>query len=158
MALRSFIEVKPDSHFPIQNLPYGVFSLRSGLEANNPRVGVAIGDMVLDLSVIEDSGLFNGRQLRGRKLFSRQSLNMFMALGRPAWTEARATIQDLLSGDNPTLRDNDALRGFALVPMSEVQMHLPAEIGDYTDFSSSRGHATTVGIMFRGKDNALMPN
>src|SRR6476659_5260972 len=138
MALRSFIEVKSDSHFPIQNLPYGVFSPRSGLEANTPRVGVAIGDMVLDLSVIEDAGFFKGRQLRGRKVFSMPSLNEFMGLGRPAWSEARATIQDLLSFDNATLRDNDALRGFALIPMSDVQMHMPAEIGDYTDFYSSR--------------------
>jgi fumarylacetoacetase len=158
MALRSFIDVAPESHFPIQNLPYGVFSPKHGLESNNPRIGVAIGDRVLDLSVIEDAGLFKGKVLRGRKVFSKPTLNAFMALGRAAWSEARERIQDLLSADEPTLRDNDALREFALIPIADVVMHLPVEIGDYTDFYASREHATNLGTMFRGPENALMPN
>ena len=81
-----------------------------------------------------------------------------MALGRPAWLEARETLQKLLSKENPTLRDNAALRAKAFVKQTDAQMHLPAEIGDYTDFYSSIHHATNVGIMFRGKDNALMEN
>ncbi|XP_073425120.1 fumarylacetoacetase isoform X2 [Dendrobates tinctorius] len=81
-----------------------------------------------------------------------------MALGRSAWREARQTIQQLLSAREPTLRDSKELRARAFVPQSLAKLHLPANIGDYTDFYSSRDHATNVGIMFRGKENALMPN
>lgn len=82
-----------------------------------------------------------------------------MALGRPAWREARATLQALLDGSAPSvLRSDLQLREKALIPMAKVQMHLPCDIGDYTDFYASKEHATNVGTMFRGKDNALMPN
>jgi fumarylacetoacetase len=81
-----------------------------------------------------------------------------MALGRPAWAEARATLQRLLSSEEGALRDNATLRREALVSLAEACMHLPAAIGDYTDFYCSREHATNVGAMFRGKDNALQPN
>jgi fumarylacetoacetase len=153
--LRSFIPVDADSHFPIQNLPYGVFRPPTG---GAPRVGVAIGDMVLDLEVLEASGHFNGPALTGREVFGQSSLNAFLALGRPAWREARATISRLLSADQPALRDNLPLRRRMLVPREAVEMLLPAAIGDYTDFYSSREHATNVGAMFRGAENALMPN
>eukprot|EP00850_Spirogloea_muscicola_P001185 SM000004S15055 [mRNA] locus=s4:989786:993189:+ [translate_table: standard] len=81
-----------------------------------------------------------------------------MAMGRPAWREARATIQALLSADEPRVRDDADLRARALIPLDEVTMELPATIGDYTDFYSSREHATNVGTLFRGKDNALPTN
>ena len=81
-----------------------------------------------------------------------------MGLTREHWAEARATITSLLSADNPTIRDDDHLRNIALVSQDQVKMHLPASIGDYTDFYSSLDHATNVGTMFRGKENALMPN
>lgn len=86
------------------------------------------------------------------------TLNGFMALGKAAWSEARKTIARLLSADEARLRDDADLRAAALVAQSDVTMLLPANIGDYTDFYSSREHATNVGIMFRGKDNALQPN
>ena len=86
------------------------------------------------------------------------SLNSLMGLSHAHWAETRATLQTLLSKDTPTLRDNTGLRAVALVPQARVTMHLPANIGDYTDFYSSLDHATNVGTMFRGKDNALMPN
>lgn len=154
-SLRSFVEVAPDSPFPIQNLPFGVFQRRIG---GMPSIGVAIGEFVMDLAVIEERRLFRGEYLKGRRVFAQSSLNVFMGLGRPAWREARRTLQDLLRHDNPTLRDDEALREQALVPMTEVEMLLPAQIGDYTDFYSSRQHAENVGTMFRGKDNALQPN
>ncbi|TKR82668.1 hypothetical protein L596_016356 [Steinernema carpocapsae] len=91
-------------------------------------------------------------------LLCRSTLNAFMGLNRPHWTEARQTLQKLLSKDEATLRDDAALRQKAFVAQAEAQMHLPADIGDYTDFYSSIHHATNVGIMFRGADNALMPN
>ncbi|XP_005989655.1 fumarylacetoacetase isoform X4 [Latimeria chalumnae] len=81
-----------------------------------------------------------------------------MGLGYEAWKEARAVLQRLLSASEPTLRDNNELRNRAFVPQDLAIMHLPGEIGDYTDFYSSRDHATNVGIIFRGKENALMPN
>jgi fumarylacetoacetase len=81
-----------------------------------------------------------------------------MGAGTAVWSAARARITELLSEDCAELRDNADLRAKAFVPMSAAKMHLPASIGDYTDFYSSREHATNVGIMFRGKDNALQPN
>lgn len=155
MITHSFIEVKPDSHFPIQNLPYGVFKPKRG---GAPRIGVAIGEYVLDLSVIEEEGLFNETQIRGKNIFRESSLNAFMFCGKNAWKEIREQIQHLLQAKNPTLRDNYPLRTKALHLQTDVDMLLPAQIGDYTDFYASKDHATNVGIMFRGKENALMPN
>ncbi|MBI1915763.1 MAG: fumarylacetoacetase [Planctomycetes bacterium] len=154
-SLRSWVAVPPDSDCPIQNLPFGVFRRRAGGE---PGVGVAIGEHVLDLAVLEAVGRFDGPVLRPVKVFGTRTLNAFLALGRGAWSEARATISRLLRHDEPALRDNATLRERALVPMQDVEMLLPAEIGDYTDFYSSREHATNVGSMFRGPDKALMPN
>lgn len=81
-----------------------------------------------------------------------------MALGRPAWVEARSTLQRLLSADEGILRDNTTLRSQSLVPQATATMHLPASIGDYTDFFCSKEHATNCGLMFRGPENALNPN
>jgi fumarylacetoacetase len=154
-GLRSWVAVAPESHFPIQNLPYGIFRPRPG---DAPRVGVAIGEHVLDLAVLEAAGLFDTAALRGRAVFGQGALNDFMALGRPAWREARATVSRLLRQDEPALRDNTDLRESALVPTAGVELLLPAAVGDYTDFYSSREHATNVGTMTRGADNALQPN
>jgi fumarylacetoacetase len=154
-ALRSFLDVPADSDYPIQHLPYGVFTPPDG---DAPRVGVAIGDFVLDLAVLEERGLFLGPELRSTFAFSQPGLNGFMSLGPAAWHEARETISRLLRHDEATLRDDAELRAAALHPRAAVTMHLPCEIGDYTDFYSSREHATNVGIMFRGKENALQPN
>ncbi|MFN2190690.1 MAG: fumarylacetoacetate hydrolase family protein, partial [Candidatus Promineifilaceae bacterium] len=153
--MKSFIEVSPESHFPIQNLPYGVFVRAPG---ERPRIGVAIGPWVLDLGKLQDLGFFDGIDAGKICVFTKPSLNDFMALGREAWMEARAIIQELLSDDNPRLRDDDELREQVLAPMTDVGMRLPVEIGDYTDFYSSREHATNVGRMFRGEENALQPN
>ena len=150
-TLRSFIPVDPSSDFPIQNLPYGVFS------ANDlaPRVGVAIGDYVLDLWVLaQDSRI----DVVEPGVFAQPSLNAFMALGPKIWSNTRARISELLRHDNPELRDNDELRAEVLVPLTEATLHMPFSVAGYTDFYSSREHATNVGVMFRGKDNALQPN
>lgn len=155
--MRSFLPVAPDSHFPIQNLPYGVFRPRKGRAAH---VGVAIGEHVLDLSVLEARGMLDA-VLEGAHsdfLFSRFSLNAFMAQGRHVWKAVRQRITQLLRHDEPRLRDDEALRREALLPLSEVELLLPVDIGDYTDFYSSREHATNVGAMLRGPENALMPN
>ncbi len=153
--MRSFISVGADSHFPIQNLPYGVF--RPPTEGT-PRIGVAIGDEVLDLSVLQARGFFTGPALSGRPVFNLPTLNAFMSLGRVAWREARATISRLLSAEDPSLRNSPPLQRQALLPREGVEMQLPVAIGDYTDFYSSREHATNVGTMFRGPEHALAPN
>ncbi len=152
--LRSFVPVSAESHFPIQNLPYGVFK-RSD---NVSRVGVAIGDQVLDLSLLSERGLLNGPELGKQFFVGKRSLNAFMSLGRKAWREARTTITRLLSADDPTLRDDATLREQALVPMADATMQLPCVIENYTDFYSSKEHASNVGTMIRGAENALMPN
>jgi fumarylacetoacetase len=154
-SLRSFVDVPPDSHFPIHNLPYGVFKTAAGSPA---RIGVAIGDEVLDLAVLADAGLLSGGDLGDGSVFRESTLNAFMGLGRPAWTAARSTLIKLLRDDEAILRDDAGLRGAALHNQTAVEMVLPAAIGDYTDFYSSREHATNIGIMLRGKDNALQPN
>jgi len=150
--LRSFIDIAPTSDFPIQNLPYGVFSSKDGLA---PRVGVAIGDYVLDLWELEQDARLDVGPLG---VFSQPSLNAFMALGPKVWSATRARISELLRADHPELRDNRELRARALVPMADVRLHMPFAVSGYTDFYSSKEHATNVGVMFRGKDNALQPN
>jgi fumarylacetoacetase len=153
-SLKSFVEVTADSHFPIQNLPFGVFSTDADPA---PRVGVAIGDQILDLAVLEEVGLLTAAPT-GSRVFNRSSLNAFIALGRAIWRETRACISELLRHDNPWLRDDQGLRGRALGPMGGARLHLPVGIGGYTDFYSSREHATNVGMMFRDPKNALLPN
>ncbi|GAA5813055.1 hypothetical protein MFLAVUS_006522 [Mucor flavus] len=157
MTLESFVSVSNNSDFPIQNIPFGIFSTS---DKPTPRVGTAIGDKAVDLSEVAKAGLLDGIQGLNDpvKIFSESSLNTFMSLGRPVWRATRLAIQDILSKDNAKLRDNSELLQKVLVPLTEVKMHLPARIGDYTDFYCSREHATNVGIMFRGKDNALQPN
>jgi fumarylacetoacetase len=151
--LRSFIAVEPQSDFPIQNLPYGVFST-AGDPA--PRVGVAIGDQILDLAMLERERLIGAGGARG--IFAHASINPFMALGPQVWSATRTRISTLLRHDNPELRDNAALRARALVPMREARLHLPLQVAGFTDFYSSKEHATNVGIMFRDKSNPLLPN
>jgi fumarylacetoacetase len=148
--LRSFIEVEAHSHFPIQNLPFGVFKPADG----KPRVGVAIGGYVLDLSVLEEQGKFGDQE----RVFSDDSLNRFMSLGRQAWRRTREVLQHLLNAETAELRDDAALRQRAFHRRADVTLLLPARIGDYTDFYSSYNHAHNVGTMLRGAENALMPN
>src|SRR5579871_2539092 len=151
-ALRSFIPVEATSDFPIQNLPYGVFSTAA---LPGPRIGVAIGDYLLDLWELEQDSRLDVGPLG---VFSASSLNSFMALGPKVWAASRARISELLRHDNDELRDNEELRKLALVPMRDVKLHLPFAVSGFTDFYSSKEHATNVGVMFRGKDNALQPN
>ena len=147
-ARRSWVRVPADSHFPIQNLPYGVFRRRGAAH-----VGVAIGDEILDLTAASREGL-----LAPESLFDAGDLNAFAALGSAAWRAERARISQLLSATEPTLRDDARLREALLVPRRNAEMLLPVKVGDYTDFYSSKEHATNVGAMLRGADNALMPN
>ncbi|CAD5233058.1 unnamed protein product [Bursaphelenchus xylophilus] len=144
----SFIEVPENSDFTIHNLPYGVFSTKNSQQR---RIGVAIGQQILDLSAIKH--LFTSPQLQGRQdVFSQTTLNAFMALPRAAWLEARTTLQKLLSKDCETLQNDKDLRGKAFVNQADAQLHLPVQVGDYTDFYSSIYHATNGTKMFLGVD------
>src|ERR1041385_3067229 len=154
MPLKSFIEVPAGSHFPIQNLPFGIFQPNAG----KPRVGVAIGDLIVDLSVLEELNHFRSPEFQDGEVFSGDSLNGFLALGRPAWRKTREILQELLAAATPALRDNAERRERVVQRQSEVSMKLPARIGNYTDFYSSYHHAHNVGTMLRGAENALMPN
>jgi fumarylacetoacetase len=146
----SFLPIPPDSPFPPQNLPFGVFRPLSG---GDWRVGVAIGQHALDLAALAEAGLIEG----GAALFARPSLNAFLALGRPAWQTTRAAIQAQLRPGS-ALSQSAEMQERALWRLDEIALGLPAEIGDYTDFYSSLEHATNVGVMFRGPEYALPPN
>ncbi|HEY4281839.1 MAG TPA: fumarylacetoacetase [Chthoniobacterales bacterium] len=152
MPLQSFIELPANSDFPLENLPFGIFKPRVG----SARAGVALGEFVVDLSVLEAKGhLSLGTS---GQIFSQASLNGFLALGRPAWKQARQILQQLLAADTPRLRDDPQLREQVFHRQRDVTMQLPVHISDYTDFYSSYHHAHNVGTMLRGAENALMPN
>ena len=151
---KSFIEVNPDSHFPIQNLPYGIFK-HPRFPA--PRVGVAIGDLILDLAELEQQGLLADYG-DGESIFSCDNLNGLMRQGRKTWSQLRSRLTQLMSVDCAEIRDDQELRVAVLRKQSECEMQLPVAVPDYTDFYSSRDHATNVGTMLRGAENALQPN
>lgn len=138
------MEISPYSDFTIHNLPFGIFSTNR----TSRRAGVAIGDYIIDLAAAQEADLLEGLGIQNG-IFNQEVLNDFIALGRPAWKSLRSRLQELVDANK--LSD-------CLTPQKDAQMHMPVRIGDYTDFYSSMEHATNVGIMFRGKDNALMPN
>lgn len=143
----------PHCHFPIQNLPYGVFACAG----EEPRCGVAIGDFVLDLSVLEAEGLIKTGSTKA--VFAAPALNDFMGLGKEAWDAVREQLISLLKeGGDAALRDNAQLRSKALVPMSAAQMYLPFAVSEYTDFYAGKQHAMNIGTILRGAENALPPN
>jgi len=152
-ALKSWIASANDRacDFPIQNLPFGVFR-RKG--QNEPfRVGVAIGDQILDLSAAQSAGAFSGPAARAAAACAAPSLNAFMMMGPAAWSALRLSLSHVLR-QSSTLADR--LHG-CLVPQSHAEHALPAHIGDYTDFYASIHHATSVGKLMR-PDNPLLPN
>ena len=155
-TLTSFIDIAADSDFSIHNLPYGIFSdTKDATDNNKRRAGVAIGEYVLDLAMLESEGLLN---LEGGQYFDQPTLNAFIDSGRDNWTKARTTIQTLLSNASDTLRDNQDLQEKVLLKQADVIMHLPVHVPGFTDFYSSKEHATNVGTMFRDPNNALLPN
>ncbi len=151
--LKSFIEVAQDSDFPIQNLPYGVFS---ETPEGTRRIGVALGEWVVDLAALEAKGYLAIQA--GEQYFNQPTLNKFIDSGKANWSKVRAELQDLLSADNAELRDNTALREQAFFKQADVTLHLPVHVPGYTDFYSSKEHATNVGCMFRDPKNALLAN
>ena len=152
--LKSWVEVPAHSDFPIQNLPFGVVS-----ESARPAhkfVAVRIGDHVLNLAALADFGYFDDLSF-SKQDFQQDYLNPMMKHGKMAVRALRNRISELLLDDNNAFRLQQE-QHVALIPMSAVETHLPVQIGDYTDFYSSKEHATNVGIMFRDPANALLPN
>lgn len=150
--LNTWVEVPKNSDFTIYNLPFGVFKNKR----LSPRIGIAIGDKIVDLSVLDQEGFFSDLFLP-EGIFLRDSLNPFIELGKSQTKKVREQVQELLQKDNEKLRDH-SVRGKVMVNRREAEMLLPVRIGDYTDFYSSMEHATNVGKMFRDPDNALLPN
>ncbi|MEZ0483150.1 fumarylacetoacetase [Fibrella aquatica] len=151
--MTSWLSIAPDSDFSIHNLPYGLFTTA---EQTEPRVGVAIGDQILDLAFAADMAMFDAfLTYQQRTVFRSHFLNDFIRLGRPVWQQVRSAIQAELTDETSLFR---SLAEYALIPQAAATMHLPVQIGDYTDFYSSIDHATNVGVMFRDPANALLPN
>ncbi|PJO21033.1 fumarylacetoacetase [Burkholderia glumae AU6208] len=156
-ALRSWLDSANHAacYFPIQNLPFGIFGT-AGRAA--PRAGVALGESIADLAALAEAGLLAVPGADARELFAQPTLNAFIALGREAWRAVRVQLSALFARDNARLRDDAALREAVLVPQAGATLHLPVEIPGYTDFYSSKEHATNVGMMFRDPKHALLPN
>lgn len=149
--LRSWLDSanEPGCDFPVQNLPFGVFSR----DESDPLVGVAIGDQILDVYECRNEGLIRGQAVEAAEACRSSSLNDLMALGQDHWTALRAAVSRILAAG----AERQEITREAMVPMAEAELHLPATIGDYTDFYCSIHHATNVGSMFR-PDNPLLPN
>ncbi|CAI8198911.1 MAG: Uncharacterised protein [Formosa sp. Hel1_33_131] len=147
--MQSWIKIDQHSDFSIYNLPFGVFSESDPIK----RVGVAIGDQVLDLYAAFELGIFKDVDFDVKVLES-DSLNNFIALGKSTTVKVRELIQAELCTANSVLKSHPSV----FIKQSSVQMHLPVKVGDYTDFYSSIEHATNIGTMFRDPDNALLPN
>ena len=154
-SIKSWIEVEKDSDFPIQNIPFGIFSPAD----KSPRPGTIIGDTVIDLSVLAEEGFFDEiLPENGFDTFFVPELNDLIGLGKEFTSNLRSRISELFSDEKEVIRDDKDLQSKLLFSINEVQMHMPVEVGDYTDFYSSIEHATNVGTMFRDPDNALFPN
>jgi fumarylacetoacetase len=155
--LRSWLESANDlqSDFPIQNLPLGVFRNENSDEA--PSIGAAIGNSILDLRRAHRSSPFQSLSPATRNALSSKSLNAFMQLGPPAWSELRLLLSGVLRADHPDWKHHRSALEPLLVPAERASMEVPVAIGDYTDFYASIHHATRVGRLFR-PDNPLLPN
>jgi len=150
---KSWIEVQIDSDFPIQNIPFGVFITKDDIIT----IGTRIGDYAIDLGAMQKLNYFSGIDLT-EDMFMQDTLNDFISDGKKTWRLVRNRIGDVFGLNNPILRDNAKHKDIIIFKMDEVEMQLPVLIGDYTDFYSSREHATNVGKMFRDPENALLPN
>jgi len=145
-TLKTWVSVPYNSDFSIYNLPFGIFSVKD----DQPRAGIAIGAQIVDLVVVSELGLIEVNA----NYFNQSTLNEFIALGKKITNKVRLDIQQLLVIENSPLKNHPE----AFVQQEDATMHLPVQVGDYTDFYSSIEHATNVGKMFRDPENALLPN
>ena len=147
--METWIDIPKNSDFSIHNIPFGIFSTKD----SKKRVGIAIGDMILDLKLSSDLGVFDNLTF-DFNVFENEYLNNFISLGKSITNNIRLIIQKELSDSSSVLKNQSNL----LVRQSDAEMHLPLKIGDYTDFYSSIEHATNIGSMFRDPSNPLLPN
>jgi fumarylacetoacetase len=147
--MQTWIKIDKNSDFSIYNLPFGVYST----ESKNKKIGIAIGDMVLNLEGINKLGVFDDLNI-GSNVFVSNYLNDFISLGKKTTVKVREIVQKELCDASSVLRNNNSI----FIKQEDVTMHMPVKIGDYTDFYSSIEHATNIGTMFRDPKNALLPN
>lgn len=150
---KSWLEVPANSDFPIQNIPFGVFLTTDDLIT----IGTRIGDYAIDLGAMQQLNYFEGIELTD-DMFMQDTLNDFISDGKKTWRLVRNRIAEVFDVENPLLQNNQEHKARILYHVDDVEMQLPVMIGDYTDFYSSKEHATNVGKMFRDPDNALLPN
>ena len=150
---KSWLEVPANSDFPIQNIPFGVFLTKENIVT----VGTRIGDFAIDLGALQQLNYFEGIELTD-DMFMQDTLNDFISDGQKTWRLVRNRIAELFDATNPKLQNNAKDLDIIIFKMEDVEMQLPVLIGDYTDFYSSKEHATNVGKMFRDPENALLPN
>ncbi|MGJ8659367.1 MAG: fumarylacetoacetase [Cellulophaga fucicola] len=150
---KSWISVDSTSDFPIQNIPFGVFLTREDIIT----IGTRIGNYAIDLGALHQLGYFDGIPLTD-DIFLQDSLNDFISDGKKTWRLVRNRISEIFDINNTALQNNEKHKKIVLFTMDEVEMQLPVQIGDYTDFYSSKEHATNIGTMFRDPNNALLPN
>jgi len=150
---KTWVNTPDKTDFPIQNIPFGVFLTRDDIIT----IGTRIGDTAIDLGAMHQLGYFEGIPLTD-DIFLQDTLNDFISDGKKTWRLVRNRISEVFDIKNDTLQNNEDHKNIILFAMNEIEMQLPVQIGDYTDFYSSREHATNVGTMFRDPENALMPN
>ena len=150
---KSWINVPENSDFPIQNIPFGVFITKEDVIT----IGTRIGNCAIDMGALQQLGYFEGIELTD-DMFMQDTLNDFISDGKKTWRLVRNRLAELFDENNPKLRDNKEHREVVIFKVEDIEMLLPVQIGDYTDFYSSKEHATNVGKMFRDPENALLPN
>ena len=150
---KSWIPVPENSDFPIQNIPFGVFITKDDVIT----IGTRIGNCAIDMGALQQLGYFEGIDLTD-DMFMQDTLNDFISDGKKTWRLVRNRLAELFDENNPKLRDNESHKEAVIFKVEDIEMLLPVQIGDYTDFYSSKEHATNVGKMFRDPENALLPN
>ena len=147
--MNTWIEIPKNSDFSIYNLPFGIFSTNK----NSKRVGIAIGNNIIDLLACNELDIFKDLNINNN-VFENNFLNDFINLGKNTTNKVREIIQQQLTDESSKIK----MSSVVIIPMNEAEMHLPVRVGDYTDFYSSIEHATNIGSMFRDPSNPLLPN
>ncbi|MCB4797367.1 fumarylacetoacetase [Neotamlana laminarinivorans] len=150
---KSWLHVDKNSDFPIQNIPFGVFLTRDDIIT----IGTRIGDTAIDLGALHQLGYFDGIALTD-DIFLQDTLNDFIADGRKTWRAVRNRIAEIFDDNNDSLKQNKKHKEIVLFRLDEIEMQLPVQVGDYTDFYSSIEHATNVSSIFKSADAELAPN
>ena len=150
---KSWIPIPENSDFPIQNIPFGVFITKEDVIT----IGTRIGNSAIDMGALQQLGYFEGIDLTD-DMFMQDTLNDFISDGKKTWRLVRNRLAEIFDSENPKLRDNQKHKDIVIFDIKDIEMLLPVQIGDYTDFYSSKEHATNVGKMFRDPENALLPN